>query len=81
MVGQVLPSKLGFDAGEIGGDAEEGAFSDAGESFNAGEGVFAGVDLPKATTVCLYSGLTMSKVGKRKTKLKVGWRISQSDKK
>ena len=73
MVGQVLPSKLGFDAGEIGGDEE--AFSDAGE------GVFAGVDLPKATTVCLYSGLTMSKVGKRKTKLKVGSRISQSDKK
>ena len=75
MVGQVLPSKLGFDAGEIGGDAKEEAF------FDAGEGVFAGVDLPKATTVCLYSGLTMSKVGKRKTKLKVGSRISQSDKK
>ena len=67
MVGQVLPSKLGFDAGES-FNSEEEAFSDAGE------GVFAGMDLPKATTVCLYSGLTMSKVGKRKTKAQGGFK-------
>ena len=28
----------------------------------AGEGVFAGTALAKATTVCLYSGLTMTRV-------------------
>ena len=38
---QVLPSKVGGEAGE---------------------GVFAGTTLAKATTVCLYSGLTMTRV-------------------
>ena len=28
----------------------------------SGEGVFAGTTLAKATTVCLYSGLTMTRV-------------------
>ena len=37
----------------------------AKEVFKVGEGLFAAIDLPKATTVCLYSGLTMTKVGEQ----------------
>ena len=36
----------------------------------SGEGVFAGRVLPKATTVCLYSGLTMTRVSSTNTKTK-----------
>ena len=51
MTSQVGPSKLGEEV-------EEGV-------FEVGEGLFAAIDLPKATTVCLYSGLTMTKVGEQ----------------
>ena len=46
---------------------EEGVFDfEVGEEvFKVGEGLFAAIDLPKATTVCLYSGLTMTKVGEQ----------------
>ena len=55
---QVGPSKLG-------GEVEEGLFEVGEEVFKVGEGLFAAIDLPKATTVCLYSGLTMTKVGEQ----------------
>ena len=47
LLDQVLPSKVGTEAGE---------------------GVFARTALAKATTVCLYSGLTMTRVSPTKTK-------------
>ena len=47
LLDQVLPSKVGAEAGE---------------------GVFARTALAKATTVCLYSGLTMTRVSPTKTK-------------
>ena len=55
---QVGPSKLGEEV-------EEGVFEVGEEVFKVGEGLFAAIDLPKATTVCLYSGLTMTKVGEQ----------------
>ena len=58
MTSQVGPSKLGEEV-------EEGVFEVGEEVFKVGEGLFAAIDLPKATTVCLYSGLTMTKVGEQ----------------
>ena len=55
---QVGPSKLGEEV-------NEGVFEVGEEVFKVGEGLFAAIDLPKATTVCLYSGLTMTKVGEQ----------------
>ena len=56
MTSQVGPSKLGEEVGE-------GVLELGEDVFKVGEGLFAAIDLPKATTVCLYSGLTMTKVG------------------
>ena len=60
MTSQVGPSKLGEEVNE--GVFEVGLGE---EVFKVGEGLFAAIDLPKATTVCLYSGLTMTKVGEQ----------------
>ena len=64
MTSQVGPSKLGEEV-------EEGVFEVGEEVFKVGEGLFAAIDLPKATTVCLYSGLTMTKVGEHVKHVKI----------